>query len=346
MKLKFWRVSLIFLAVAILGAQTPTFDVAVIHQAAMPTPDSRPNGQFRAGNSIGKDSADFNFTTFAELLPYAYRVKSFQVTGPALLKELRWNIQTKFAEGDADRVPEMMQALLIERFGLKMHREKREQPVYELVVAKGGPKLEVADPNAVEPEPEVPFRPFGGPGGPGAAKGKGKGFPGGPGGRGPLAGALGGARMEPNPETCGMRLAFSKLTMDNLADTLTPFLDRPVLNATQLTGTYKAALNLPMDVMQTMMQNQARAGGLPGPGGPGGPGARGGPGGPGGRGGGPEGRGPGGCEGGAANGNGDIGAGSQAIFQAVQQLGLRLQAKKAPFDTIVVDHIEKAPSEN
>jgi uncharacterized protein (TIGR03435 family) len=34
-----------------------------------------------------------------------------------------------------------MQALLEERFKLKLHRETREGPVYELVVAKGGPKL-------------------------------------------------------------------------------------------------------------------------------------------------------------------------------------------------------------
>ncbi len=37
---------------------------------------------------------------------------------------------------------------------------------------------------------------------------------------------------------------------------------------------------------------------------------------------------------------------SNAIFQAVQQLGLRLQAKKAPFDTIVVDRVERQPTEN
>jgi uncharacterized protein (TIGR03435 family) len=35
----------------------------------------------------------------------------------------------------------MMQALLEERFKLKLHRETREAPVYELRVAKGGPKL-------------------------------------------------------------------------------------------------------------------------------------------------------------------------------------------------------------
>lgn len=51
-----------------------------------------------------------------------------------------------------------------------------------------------------------------------------------------------------------------------------------------------------------------------------------------------------------------IGAGSPAgatsdpapssIFQALQQLGLKLQSRKAPVDTIVIDHLEKTPSDN
>jgi uncharacterized protein (TIGR03435 family) len=36
----------------------------------------------------------------------------------------------------------MMQALLEDRFKLKIHRENRVVPVYELTVAKGGPKLQ------------------------------------------------------------------------------------------------------------------------------------------------------------------------------------------------------------
>ncbi len=39
---------------------------------------------------------------------------------------------------------QMLQTLLAERFHLKAHIEKREMPVYELVVAKGGPKLKEA----------------------------------------------------------------------------------------------------------------------------------------------------------------------------------------------------------
>jgi uncharacterized protein (TIGR03435 family) len=63
--------------------------------------------------------------------------------GPAWLKADRYEIVAK-AEGDAS--PDMMngpmlQALLEDRFKLKVHRDTREIPVYALTVAKGGAKL-------------------------------------------------------------------------------------------------------------------------------------------------------------------------------------------------------------
>ena len=335
------------------------FDVAVIRQAVAPTPDSMRGGQFRAGTEITKGSAEFNFVTLGDLIPYAYRLKPFQVAGPAsmkdILKETRWNIQTRFSESNANEVPEMMQALLAERFKLTTHREKREQAVYELVVAKGGPKLGTAGPadaaqDAAEALPGLSgfLPPFGGPGrdggrGPGGP-GPGAGAPNGPGSGGPgLAISSGNATITPSPSTCGIRMEFKKLTMPSLAETLTPFLDRPVVDATKLEGTYNVGLNLPMEVMFGMMQNMARTAGFPGPGGGFGPGGRGGPG-PGGDGPGGGRGGPAGCDPGAL-GQGDTNS-SNALFEAVKQLGLRLEPRKAPFDTIVVDHLERTPTDN
>jgi uncharacterized protein (TIGR03435 family) len=51
-------------------------------------------------------------------------------------------------EEKQQRLEAMLQALLADRFKLKVHRELRQVPDYELVIAKGGPKLkEGADPN-------------------------------------------------------------------------------------------------------------------------------------------------------------------------------------------------------
>jgi uncharacterized protein (TIGR03435 family) len=45
----------------------------------------------------------------------------------------------------AEAMRPMLQKLLLDRFQLVIHRETREMPIYALVVAKGGPRLEKAD---------------------------------------------------------------------------------------------------------------------------------------------------------------------------------------------------------
>jgi uncharacterized protein (TIGR03435 family) len=73
--------------------------------------------------------------------------------GPNWIKQDRYDVQAKIPEGapeytfqqffsgQAPQVQVMLQSLLVERFSLKVHREKREMPVYALAVAKKGPKL-------------------------------------------------------------------------------------------------------------------------------------------------------------------------------------------------------------
>ena len=327
------------------------FEVAAIRSASLPTPQTVQSGQFRIGSTVRGTNLDFAFVTLADLLPYAYRVKSFQVEGPDWMRQSRWNIVAKLPEGSSrDQAPEMMQTLLADRFKLAFHREKRQQPVYELVVAKGGAKLEKVD---ATPDPESDNVDIG-IGGPAGI------FPGGPGGRGPGGGGpdggagggrgpviAGGARMSQGGN-CGMRIEFDKLTMQGLADTLSPFLDKPVVDRTGLKDTYKVAMDLPMETMLGMMQNQMRSSGFGAPGqggpGPGGPGGRGDF--PGGGGGGGRGGPQAGCFDPAAIAGGGTDTSNTAIFQAVQKMGLRLQPVKAPFDTLVVDHLEKMPTEN
>jgi uncharacterized protein (TIGR03435 family) len=85
--------------------------------------------------------------------------------GPAWVSFDRYSIEAK-AEGTPDnammRGP-MMQALLEDRFKLKIHRETKKVPLFELRVAKGGPRLQAARKGtciAVDFEhPAVPGRP-------------------------------------------------------------------------------------------------------------------------------------------------------------------------------------------
>jgi uncharacterized protein (TIGR03435 family) len=66
--------------------------------------------------------------------------------GPAWIDSDRYDIDAKAETPESRETMNgpMLQALLEERFKLKVHRETREIPVYALTVAKGGPKLQVA----------------------------------------------------------------------------------------------------------------------------------------------------------------------------------------------------------
>jgi uncharacterized protein (TIGR03435 family) len=74
-------------------------------------------------------------------------VKAFQVSGPEWLSEAKWDILAKLPNGAAaNQIPQKLQVLLAERFGLKIHHEKRDRPVYWLVIAAGGGKLKPSSP--------------------------------------------------------------------------------------------------------------------------------------------------------------------------------------------------------
>jgi len=65
---------------------------------------------------------------------------------PAWISSDHYTIDAKaeIPESRETMLGPMMQALLEDRFRLKIHRETREVPVYELTVAKGGSKLQAA----------------------------------------------------------------------------------------------------------------------------------------------------------------------------------------------------------
>jgi uncharacterized protein (TIGR03435 family) len=93
--------------------------------------------------------------TVRQVLAFAYRLREFQIVdGPDWTNTVRFDIEAK-AEG---RIPfptapqglptngwELRtQSLLEDRFQLRMHRDTRELPVYELVQAPGGAKLKLS----------------------------------------------------------------------------------------------------------------------------------------------------------------------------------------------------------
>jgi uncharacterized protein (TIGR03435 family) len=125
----------------------PAFEVAVIK----PTdPDDRNQGFRLNGRRIFIEN-----NTMTSIICFAYSIQKTQiVNAPQWFDEQRWNIE---GVPDTEGVPNwhqyrlMLQKLLSARFGLVMHRDKRELSVYAITIAKGGPKLEKSksDPDAL-----------------------------------------------------------------------------------------------------------------------------------------------------------------------------------------------------
>jgi uncharacterized protein (TIGR03435 family) len=204
----------------------------------------------------------------------------------------------------------MLRALLTERFQLKVHREKKEQNVYSLEVAKGGHKMKDAPP-ATPPPAEPPKADIVVGAGDqqirvNRAGGAGQGV------------VMSGGRNGTTRVTMGpnqtMHMEMEHVSMTDLVRTLTPMLDRPVVDRTGLTGAYQIALDLTMQDMMSAARSAGIGANLP-------PAAA------------PQGL--------AAS---DPSGGS--IFSSIQQLGLRLEKSKSEVETIVVDSSEKEPSAN
>jgi bla regulator protein BlaR1 len=142
---KLTRTAIVLLLASIGGfaqAAAPAFDVASIKPQSDGAFIHRfqflPGGRFRATN-----------TWIKYVIQRAYDLKDYQVTGgPAWITSDRFEIDAK--AGDAGvgepQMRLMLQTLLAQRFQLKIRQETKEFPVYDLVVAKGGPKIRALKP--------------------------------------------------------------------------------------------------------------------------------------------------------------------------------------------------------
>lgn len=96
--------------------------------------------------------------TLKDLVLAAYGVKEYQVTGgPGWATGIGSLFDVEARAASEPSIAEarlMLQSLLAQRFQLKLRRESRRLPVYNLVVAKGGPKLKPAAPDA-PPAPDM-----------------------------------------------------------------------------------------------------------------------------------------------------------------------------------------------
>jgi uncharacterized protein (TIGR03435 family) len=137
--------SFVFLIAALSAsgaiAQTKSeFEVATIK----PTPPDWGGGRwFRMQTAHQLAARNY---TLKYLIAAAFNVSPKAISGDSAewMDSDHWDVLAKTpgeTRPDLERQMAMLQALMIDRFHLKFHREQKEMPVYALTVAKGGPRL-------------------------------------------------------------------------------------------------------------------------------------------------------------------------------------------------------------
>jgi uncharacterized protein (TIGR03435 family) len=198
--------ALILFAALSLRGQSVAFEVATVKLSG---PQSKTLGFYTFPG--GRVTAENR--TLQDLLEEALGLQSFQILGgPNWVREVRYDIDarppvssksSKLNPPDNKRPPndeqrQMLEVLLIERFQLKFHRETREGPVY--LLTKGKKELKLAPSKDKDAFPWV----------------------GNPGGGGMIGGGIAGINI----------------SMAVVAARLAPYLGRPVLDQTEIEGSF------------------------------------------------------------------------------------------------------------
>lgn len=190
------RNTAIFGWLAVAGAQEqPHFEVASVRLTE--GADSVAIKPRRSGNRISY------ITTLDMVLNYTYQVQPFQVSGQLL--DGIYDIEATMAGSpDETQIRRMLQTLLAERFGLKLHRETKEARGWELVLDKKGARLK-----ATQEKSQIMLDATPAPPGVGVWSSR-----------------------------TGPRLIGKSATMPQLAESLSTFLHAPVADQTRLAGMF------------------------------------------------------------------------------------------------------------
>lgn len=297
----------------------PAFEVASIKPSEDMMAVVRAGKMPHVGMKVDVQRVDIGYFTMAQLISYAYKVKPYQISGPEWMKSAHWDIAATLPEGATkEQIPEMMQALLADRFKLAIHHDQKEMPVLAMEVGKNGVKMAPSPPDT--PVPDAAANEKGTTTidtGDGKVQVKTTGKMGEGGSTQISGGPAGNVKMSVTNGV--MHMESSKVTMEMLSQQLTGLLGEPVIDQTGLKGNYVVAIDLSMEDIQAIARSQGL--GLPASG----------------------------PDAGSANATAvptasDPSGGS--VYSSVEKLGLKLNKQKLPVVMIVVDHLEKTPTEN
>ena len=248
-------------------------------------------GQVAAGLHVDGAQIRVVGLSLRDYLGLAYKIKATLITGPDWTATERFDIAATLPAGSTPaQIPEMLQALLADRFQMKTHKDKKEFPVYALLVAKGGSKMKESPPDTDAEKGTSSVATTGAGNGVNVNYGHGTSY-----------------------TFANNRFEAHKLTMRLFAGNLERFADRQIVDMTGLTGPYDFAFDVaPEDYRAMLLRSAVWVGAnLP-----------------------PE-----------AQKMLDESS-PAALGDALQQIGLRLEARKAPLDVLVIDEALKTPTAN
>jgi uncharacterized protein (TIGR03435 family) len=279
----------------------------------------------RFGANIDASLAEYRYMTLKALIANAYSLKEYQVDGPAWLGQERFDIEARMPAGAAKTdAPQMLQALLADRFGLVARHDTSEQRVLALVVAKYGPKLQPALAAPAPIDENAPLKPgemkINTPQGPAILTRNHDGS------MTINMGERGTITQKFDMQAGVIHMNSSTVSMSGFADMLTNVLQmggaggRQVVDKTGLQGNYQVSLDISLSGVMEMARQQ----GLVPPPSP-----------------------ASGTDAGKQMPTAsDPGNGSQTIYQSVEKLGLKLEDRKASVERLVVDKVNKDPTPN
>jgi uncharacterized protein (TIGR03435 family) len=161
--------------------------------------------------------------------PIVNNLKPLQIVGgPGWINSDHYDFEAK-ASGNPPleiMAGPMTQALLEDRFKLKVHRETREQPVYSLTVAKSGLKIQPTKETCAPRDLTAMMTPPA------------------PGQPAPI---FCGTMRRPTFKGQNMTMGFRAMTMEDFSAFLSSSLDRTVLNKTGIAGMYDITLEFAID---------------------------------------------------------------------------------------------------
>ena len=313
-----------FAMVVTLSAQTPAAQtpaaVFVGGQQPPAPPWDAPHLQFDVASVKANKSGpammmmrtlptSFNMTNLPlrMLITQAYRVSGYQlVGGPGWIDSERFDIVAKAPEGSRpDQTPLMLRGLLAERFKLKVHAETRETQIYVLTLARSDGKLGPKLSKSTDDCEKI------------LAERQAAAVAARAGGAGPVPFTPPGPNekpvctinMRPTPVTNGMPVLNFRgggQPMQMIVNQISSFLNKRVVDRTGLTGLYDFEMQFSMGT-QMPLTTQA-------------PGA------------------------GAATTTAPIDDGP-TMFDAVRELGLKLESERGPVEHLVIDSVDR-PTED